>query len=222
MAKRLRPTNGFNATPGLVIEQTPDETGAQAMVRKLLNPQLRNALSASAFAEKMLADSIEKPGVSDYFGHVDKVAKAAEGGDLAIASRMLASQAITLDSMFTELARRAALNMGESVNAAETYGRLALRAQSNCRSTLEALAKLHQPREQTVRHVHVNEGGRAVITDQLHHHTGAAENGENVKQCHATGSAGIGAALLGADPFRNGVPIASGQGEVTLSHARGD
>ena len=29
-----------------------------------------------------------------------------EGGDLAIASRLLAAQAITLDSMFTELAQQ--------------------------------------------------------------------------------------------------------------------
>ena len=75
-----------------------------------------------------------------------------------MASRMLAAQAIALDSMFAELARRTANNMGEYVNAAERYGRLALKAQSNCRATLETLAKLHQPREQTVKHFHVNEG----------------------------------------------------------------
>lgn len=38
------------------------------------------------------------------------------------------------------------------------------------RATLEALAKLHQPREQTVKHVHVNEGGRAIVADQIHQH----------------------------------------------------
>ncbi|OYU35259.1 MAG: hypothetical protein CFE35_09710 [Novosphingobium sp. PASSN1] len=42
------------------------------------------------------------------------------------------------------------------------YMRLALKAQAACRSTLEALARLHQPREQTVKHVHVSEGGQAV------------------------------------------------------------
>jgi hypothetical protein len=84
----------------------------------------------------------------------------------------LAAQAITLDNMFTEFARRACLNMGEYVNATDTYARLALKAQSNCRATLEALAKFHQPREQTVRHVHVHEGAQAVVADQFHHHAG--------------------------------------------------
>ena len=87
-------------------------------------------------------------------------------------------------------ARRAANNMGEYINATERYGRLALKAQSNCRATLEALAKLHQPREQTMRHVHVNEGAQAVVADHLHNHTGAAENGKSVKQSHATGAIG--------------------------------
>jgi hypothetical protein len=40
--------------------------------------------------------------------------------------------------------------------------RLVLRAQANCRATLEALAKLHQPREKVVQHIQVNEGGQAI------------------------------------------------------------
>jgi hypothetical protein len=58
-----------------------------------------------------------------------------------------------MDSMFTEFARRAAINMGQYLETAERYGRLAMKAQGNCRATLETLAKLHQPREQTVQHV---------------------------------------------------------------------
>ncbi len=103
--------------------------------------------------------------------HQTQMLKAAEG-DLEMVSKILAAQAITLDGMFAELARRAALNMGEYISAAERYGRLALKAQSNCRATLDTLAKLHQPREQTVRHVHVNEGGQAIVANQFHNHSG--------------------------------------------------
>ena len=91
---------------------------------------------------------------------------------MTMATRILASQAISLDAMFTELARRSSVNMAEYPQAMERYMRLALEAQSASRSTLEALARLHQPREQTVRHVHVNDGGRAVIADRFHHHAG--------------------------------------------------
>jgi hypothetical protein len=190
------------------------------MARKLLEPHLRHALSASGYAGKVLGSDIEGPGIMDFVDHVQKAAGKAEAGDLAIASRLLASQAITLDAMFTELARRAALNMGEYLNAAETYGRLALKAQGNCRATLEALAKLHQPREQTVRHVHVNEGGQAVIADQFHQHAGATENGKSVKQSDATGSAGECSALPGPDPCGNAMPIPSRQRKAAVQNAR--
>ncbi|MEI2724993.1 MAG: hypothetical protein V9H26_16115 [Verrucomicrobiota bacterium] len=152
----------------LTVEQTTEETGAQAMARKLLQPTLKNAAAASAFTNKMMGTDLEMPGIGDYADHVHAVTHDAAGGDIAMASKILAAQAVTLDSMFAELARRAANNMGEYINAAERYGRLALKAQSNCRTTLEALAKLHQPREQTVRHVHVNEGGQAVVADHFH------------------------------------------------------
>jgi len=85
---------------------------------------------------------------------------AAAGGNMTMASQMLAAQAMTLDTMFTALAERAFNNIGQYPQTAERYGRLALKAQANARATLEALAKLHQPREQTVRHVHVGQGGR--------------------------------------------------------------
>ena len=178
---RTKPTGGMQPNNALLIEQSPDETGAQALARKVLEPEFRNALSASAFAGKVLGNDIEAPGIMDFADHVQKATGKAEAGDLAIASRLLASQAITLDAMFTELARRTALNMGDYINAAESYGRLALKAQSNCRATLEALARLHQPREQTVKHVHVNEGGQAVVADHFHQHTGDRENGKSVK-----------------------------------------
>lgn len=58
---------------------------------------------------------------------------------------MLITQAHTLDAIFNELARRSALNMGEYINAAERYMRLALKAQSQCRATLETLSAIKNP-----------------------------------------------------------------------------
>ncbi|WP_445191780.1 HGGxSTG domain-containing protein [Sphingomonas sp. Tas61C01] len=98
--------------------------------------------------------------------------------------------------MFTELAPRAATNMGEYPEASERYGRLAFKAQSNCRTTLNALAKLHQPREQTVRHVHVSEGGRAIVADHFHKHEGSPVDAHNDEQCDATRGAGDCASCL--------------------------
>ena len=210
----LKPDNALN------VEQKRDETGAQAMARKLMQPAFRNAAAASGFTTKLLGSKIEQPGLGDYADYVQLTGEKAAGGDLAMASHILAAQALTLDNMFTELARRAALNMGEYINAAESYGRLALKAQSNCRATLEALAKLHQPREQTVRHVHVNEGGQAVIADQFHNHTGGHRNAESADQPHAADAAGRSPAMLGHDAKGDGLPISGDQGREAMPNAR--
>lgn len=71
--------------------------------------------------------------------------KAVQGGDLAGAEAMLAAQAAALNAIFGEMARRSALNMGEYLDAAERYMRLALKAQGQCRATLETLAAIKNP-----------------------------------------------------------------------------
>ena len=205
----------------LVVERSEDETPTQAMARKMMEPGLRHAVAASSFANHVLSADMRSsaPGTMDYLKHQGTAADAAEQGDLAVASRMLVSQALTLDAMFTELARRAAVNMGEYIDAADRYAKLALKAQSNSRATIEALAKLHMPREQTVRHVHVHEGGQAVVAEQFHHHSGGGENSSIIEQCHATGQSGSSASLSGADALRRDMPIPGSEGPETLPDA---
>lgn len=62
---------------------------------------------------------------------------------------MLMAQAHSLDVMFASLSRRAAANMGQGegrfLNAADMYLKLALRAQNQCRMTLETLATIKNP-----------------------------------------------------------------------------
>jgi len=158
--------------PSSVVTQKAEEKKGLALARAMLGPGIRHGQITSAFSNKVLGPKISAPDVNDYTETLDVVLAQTERGDLAIATGLLTAQAVALDSMFTEFARRAASNMGEYMGAAETYARLAMKAQSNCRATLETLAKLHQPREQTVRHVHVNEGGQAVIADEFHNHKG--------------------------------------------------
>jgi hypothetical protein len=67
-------------------------------------------------------------------------------GDLSRAESMLMVQAHTLDALFNTLARRSALNAGQYLGACETYMRLALKAQSQCRATLETLAEIKNPK----------------------------------------------------------------------------
>lgn len=73
------------------------------------------------------------------------VEDAGKGGT-GQADALLTSQAIALNSVFLEMSRRAALNLGEHLGAMETYMRLALKAQAQCRTTLETLAEIHNPK----------------------------------------------------------------------------
>ncbi len=73
-------------------------------------------------------------------------AVVASSGDLKRQEAMLTIQAHTLDTIFNELARRSAANVGEYMGAAEVYMRLALKAQSQCRTTIETLAEIKNPK----------------------------------------------------------------------------
>ena len=84
--------------------------------------------------------------ISTLGAELRKQTAAIGRGDLARAEAILLSQAHTLDGLFNNLARRASVNMGQHPAAFEMYLRLALKAQSQCRCTVEALAELKNPR----------------------------------------------------------------------------
>jgi hypothetical protein len=68
-----------------------------------------------------------------------------QDGDTKPLEAMLYGQAQALQSIFTNMARRSAMNAGEYMDATDKYMRLALKAQSQCRATLETLAIVKNP-----------------------------------------------------------------------------
>ncbi|KEO90262.1 hypothetical protein EH31_09230 [Erythrobacter longus] len=200
----------------LDIEGEPEKSKE----RNLANVSLDPAASGMAATRMFNAGSFGEQDSTELYLSLSDKGKAATSGDLTHYKAMLAAQADTLNSIFTELARRAALNMGEYISATEIYMRLALKAQAQCKANIEALDRLSNGRVQTVRHVHVNEGGQAVIADEFHHHTGGCKNGKSDKQPHTTGTAGKSPALLSQDAQGDGVPISSGKGKQEVPDAR--
>lgn len=198
----------------------PDETNRQAIARKLTGPFTRHGFVTGEACTRLVEsfDSADKPGLTEYAWAIKERADKAATGDMEASSALLMAQALSLDGIFTEYARIALVNVSKHMDASERYMRLALKAQANSRATLEALAKLHQPREQTVRHVHVNEGGQAVIADQFHHHAGGQRNAESADQPHAQSPRGP--AMLGQDTQGNGVPVPGDQGAEQVPDAR--
>lgn len=91
--------------------------------------------------------------------------EAVNRGDLTAAERMLSAQAVALNAVFAEMARRAALNMGEHLGATETYMRLALKAQSQSRATVETLAAIKNPPVVFARQANINNGGQQQVNN---------------------------------------------------------
>ena len=106
---------------------------------------MANTVTASRFAKGSFGvlDLTEPTSVVN-----EKVARI-KGGDTSDLEATLTSQAVTLDAVFHELARRAALNMGEHLAATESNMRLAFKAQAQCRSTLETANEIKYPKQAT-------------------------------------------------------------------------
>ncbi|MGX5649590.1 hypothetical protein ACWKW4_04945 [Hydrogenophaga borbori] len=125
----------------LKIEHDPALTEQGQIAKVALSGVAANALTARTFA----AGTFGNLDVTECVKVLRMRADATHAGDLRHAETVLTAQAATLDAIFIEMARRAALNMGEYMDATERYMRLALKAQSQCRTTLETLAAIKNP-----------------------------------------------------------------------------
>lgn len=116
----------------------PDEDQAVAIARTVLRPTVQAAVTLKEYGKSY--------GDLDLGGLIDTLTeqtRASSDGDLKRAEAMLTTQAHTLDAIFNNLARRA-IN-AEYMDNLDRYLKLALRAQSQCRSTWEALATIKNP-----------------------------------------------------------------------------
>ncbi|MBK8860334.1 MAG: hypothetical protein IPN48_05140 [Sphingomonadales bacterium] len=94
------------------------------MARAIIEPDFRHAMTISQVLKAVLGEGEHAPSLSDFADVAKDIASAAEKGDLAFASRMLATQAVTLDTIFVEMARRMATNMREYLGQIETLAGL--------------------------------------------------------------------------------------------------
>ena len=139
--KGKRPTRRIKKDDpsALAVKQQETETRADALAHTSLRPTVQAALTAMEY-NKTFGELSLNTLVSD----LGKQCEWASKGDLGRAEAMLVAQAHTLDAIFNKLARQAA--RCEYVNQVEMNLRLALKAQSQCRATLETLAAIKNPK----------------------------------------------------------------------------
>jgi hypothetical protein len=139
--KKAAAKSASNANVPVVKTPRGDKTDAQVLAEIAYSPLARSLAGARKFIASVAG---EQPVTESLEALVAQVTEVLSG-DLGIAERTLVAQANTLDAIFNELARRSGLNMGEYMDASERYMRLALKAQSQCRATLETLAAIKNP-----------------------------------------------------------------------------
>lgn len=156
---------GAKATPpakrdsrALEIPSTAEETRGQSAARAIAGPTLGSAIAAYGFATGTMGDV----DLTELAKLITKQARAATDGDLSHGEMMLASQAAALNLIFCDMARRAADNRGDYPLAFDRYIKIALKAQAQCRTTLETLAAIKNPPVVYARQANVAAGPQQV------------------------------------------------------------
>jgi hypothetical protein len=125
----------------LAITQKDDKSKERQFAEIGLSPILGNVITANLFAKGSLGEL----DLAETYLVIQEEVKKVQDGDLSGIEATLTVQAIILDKIFIEMARRAASNMREYIPAMETYLKLALKAQTQCRTTLQTLAEIKNP-----------------------------------------------------------------------------
>lgn len=125
---------------------------------------LRPSVTAAASIKAFNSDD-DMLNVNALITELVEQSKSISAGNMGRPEAMLAAQMATLDHVFLQLLARAQRNMGQYTQTAELYMKLALRAQSQCRATIETLAMIKNPqpyvRQQNVAYnQQVNNGGQ--------------------------------------------------------------
>jgi hypothetical protein len=129
----------------LQIKQDRKEPAENTMARMILQPHV-NAVSTTTFYQPLSRQT----NINAMLEELKAATVKVQGGDLSDQEAMLAAQATSLDNIFNFLAQRAFKNItGGYLHAGDTLLRLALKAQSQSRTTVEALAEIKFPKSAT-------------------------------------------------------------------------
>ena len=125
-----------------VTESIDKAQHAEALSKALMVPSVPHAVVVQTYMRGVAGIDVDQEAVRNA---LRDEARAVVSGDLQSAERMLTAQANSLNAVCIDLMLRANANLGEYMSVAETYLKLALKAQNQCRATLETLATIKNP-----------------------------------------------------------------------------
>jgi len=133
-----------------------DERGGNIAIL-LTSPELAAFRIISMMAPSNLRADIDTP---SFLAALRDQATAAQHGNLGHTEAMLMNQATGLEALYVRLAERAMEQ--KYMQNLEVYMRMALRAQSQCRATLETLAMIKNPPMVYARQANVTTGPQQI------------------------------------------------------------
>jgi len=122
----------------ITVELHEDESKERAVARTAISPSVQSAL-----ALRQYSNAAGELDLMSLVGELRLQIDKTIDGDMERAEAMLTTQAHTLDAIFSNLACRAI--RAEYLSNFDTYLKLGLRAQSQCRATWESLAAIKNP-----------------------------------------------------------------------------
>lgn len=118
-----------------------EEDGKRKLAELCLNTDVDAAL---------IVDDTKKDFKADFQALIDAVKREADrvaSGDMTAMESMLVSQAYALQGVFTRMMHKTA--NAEYMHQIQTFSKIALKAQNQCRQTLAALSEMKNPKRTT-------------------------------------------------------------------------
>lgn len=138
----------------------PDRAKSELVAKMALRPSVNAAAVMVSYGKPL---GIEQDDIGALMDRLADDVKGVWAGDMKRAEAMLFGQAHALQAIFMTLARRA--EGQQYLKQWEAYLRMALKAQNQCRMTLETLATIKNPPVVIARQANINQGGQQQVNN---------------------------------------------------------
>jgi hypothetical protein len=160
-SKPAAPPEVVDKSRHIQLQGVKGKTDDRLMTDAVAQGILANASTAIKFS----AIEVGPLSLTDMVATLREEGQAVNRGDLSALERTLTAQALTLNTIFGELARIAQCNLFRTPETADRYLRLALKAQSQSRATVETLAGMKNPQVVFARQTNINNGGQQQVNN---------------------------------------------------------